>query len=213
MLAPARHGTLAALSESAPHEEPRAATKRLRNGIDLDQLSGMVEAIRAEPEAGTVIIRSRHRWAGGFAVDGRAEELENAGEVTPRTSTFRTDWPPEAGGRDSGPTPGELLLAALGACLASTYATRAATDGIDIDELEVTLEAPVDFGGLFELAAVRPGLAGVKATVAVRSEAGDAALEALAQSARRTSPVCDTLAGPVAIELSVDRLGSGGEAR
>lgn len=191
-------------------ETQKAARHTLRNGIDPDQLREMVEAIRAEPEAGTVMIRTRHGWDEGFAVDGQAEELENAGEVTRRTFTFRTDWPPEAGGRDSGPTPGELVLAALGACLASTYATQAAMRGVDIDELEVTLEAAVDFRGQFELAPVRPGLAGVKATVAVRSEADDAAVETIGQAVGRTSPVYDTLASPVPIELTVERLRSGG---
>ncbi len=187
----------------------QSAKQRLRNGIEVERLEGMVVAIRTQPEAGTVVIRTRHRWDGGFAVDGNAEELENAGEVTARTFTFRADWPLAAGGRDSGPSPGELVLAALGSCVASTYVSQAATSGVDIDELEVTLEAQVDFRGRFELAAVRPGLGGVKATVAVRSAADDALLEALGEAVRRTSPVFDTLANPVPIELSVDRLGSG----
>ena len=220
------------MHESAPHERSpgiRAATRRallletrrratateqaakrsLRNGLDVDQLQTMAEAIRTEPETGIVTIRTRHRWDEGFAVDGSAEELENAGAVTPRTFPLRTDWPPDAGGDDSGPTPGELVLAALGACVASTYATKAASAGVDIDELEVTLAAPVDFRGLLEVAPVRPGLAGVRATIAVRSEADDVALEALAEAVRRTSPVYDTLANPVPIELSVDCLGEG----
>jgi uncharacterized OsmC-like protein len=234
MLAPLRHGNVAAMHESTMHERSRAirtatrralvlemrrrametreaAKRRVCNGIDIDQLEGMAEAIRAEPEAGMVTIRTRHRWDEGYAVDGSAEELENAGEVTGRTFSFRTDWPPDAGGGDSGPTPGELVLAALGACLASTYATKAASADVEIDQLEVTLEAPVDFRGLLELAPVRPGLAGVKATVTVRSEADDAALEALAEAVGRTSPVYDTLANPVPIELSVDRVGEGRE--
>jgi uncharacterized OsmC-like protein len=149
------------------------------------------------------------RRDGGFAVDGRAEELENAGEVTARTFTFRADWPRAAGGRDSGPTPGELVLAALGSCIASTYASRAATTGIDIDELEVTLEVRVDFRGRFELASVRPGLGGVAVTVSVCSQADDAALEALGDAVRRTSPVFDTLDNPVPVGLSVNRLRNG----
>jgi len=184
----------------------QAAKQRLRNGIDMDQFLGMAEAIRSQPEAGTVIIRTRHCWDEGFAVDGSTEELESAGEVTARTFSFRTDWPPEAGGRDSGPAPGELVLAALGSCIVSSYVIQAAASSVDIDELEVTLEARVDLRGQFELAPVRPGLAGVKATMGVRSGADAAALEALGQAAMRTSPVYDTLANAVPIELSVDRL-------
>jgi hypothetical protein len=127
------------------------ATKhRLHNGVDVEQLQGMAEAIRAEPEAGIVTIRTRHRWDDGFAVDGSTEELES-----------RRGHP------------------------------------------------EVDLRGQLELAPVRPGLGGIKATVAVRSESGDAALKALGQAVGRTSPVYDTLANPVPIVLSVIPLGGG----
>jgi hypothetical protein len=39
-----------------------------------------------------VTIRTRHRRDDGFAVDGYADESEEAGEVTARTFTFRTDF-------------------------------------------------------------------------------------------------------------------------
>jgi hypothetical protein len=66
-----------------------------RNGIDLELLQGASEMIREQPAARTVTIRTHHRWDDGFAVDGYAKEVEEAGEVTARTFTFRTDWPPE----------------------------------------------------------------------------------------------------------------------
>ena len=103
MLARLRRGSLVEMYESAPRHRFRAirtanrqalvrelrrramathhaARQRVRNGFDMGQLEGMAEFIRARPEEGTVIIRTRHRWDGGFAVDGSAEELENAGE-------------------------------------------------------------------------------------------------------------------------------------
>jgi hypothetical protein len=33
-----------------------------RNGVDLDLLQGPGETMSDQPEAGTVIIRARHRW-------------------------------------------------------------------------------------------------------------------------------------------------------
>jgi hypothetical protein len=92
-----------------------------RNGVDLDLLQDATDMFREQREAGTVTIRTLHRWDDGFGVDGYAKEVEQGGEVTARTFTFRTDWPPEIGGRDSGPSPGEALLGALGGCVAMTY--------------------------------------------------------------------------------------------
>lgn len=71
-----------------------------RNGLELEILEGIGSAVRAQPQAGSVTIHSRHRWDDGLAVDGRAHEIENAGEVTTRAFTFRTDWPSDVGGRD-----------------------------------------------------------------------------------------------------------------
>jgi OsmC-like protein/Resolvase, N terminal domain len=93
-----------------------------------------------------------------------------------------------------------------GGCVAMTYITKAATRGVDIQELEVTIEATVDLRGIFELAAVRAGLAGARVTVRVRSSANDAALEELRQLVTRTSAVYDSLTNPVPIQMSLQRL-------
>jgi len=69
------------------------------NGVDLDLLQDATDMIREQREAGTVTIRTLHRWDDGFGVDGYAKEVEQGGKVTARTFTFRTDWPPEIGGR------------------------------------------------------------------------------------------------------------------
>ena len=182
-------------------------TNATRNGLDMDLLQGIVGELREHPETATVTIRTRHRWDEGFAVDGYTEEgFEQAEEASARTFTFRTDWPSEVGGRDSGPAPGEAILGALGGCVAMTYITKAATRGVGIEELEVTIEAAVDLRGIFDLAAVRAGLAGALVTMRVRSSADDAALEELRQLVTRTSAVYDSLANPVPIQLSLQRL-------
>jgi uncharacterized OsmC-like protein len=179
------------------------------NGLDVPLLHETLGELGGHPEAATVIIRTRHRWDDGFAVDGYADEIEEAGELTARSFTFRTDWPTE-GGRDSGPSPGEMILGALGGCVAMTYVTKAAMRGVHIEELEIAIEATVDLRGVFELASVRAGLAGARVTVRVRSSAADPVLDELGQLVTRTSAVYDSLANPVPIELAVQRLPVGG---
>jgi uncharacterized OsmC-like protein len=184
----------------------RQHTKRSRNGLDLRVLHEAVDAIREEPEAGAITVRTRHRWDSGFAVDGYAQEFEDADGVTPRTFRFRTDWPPEVGGDDSGASPGEVVLAALGGCVAMTYITKAAMRGIDIEDLEVSIEGRVDLRGFFELDPVRAGLSNVSITVRVRSTAADSDLDDLGRAVARSSAVFDTLANPVSMQLAVQRL-------
>lgn len=80
-------------------------------------------------------------------------------------------------------------MAALGACVASTYASQAAVRGIEIEELTVDLEAELDLWGMFGLALVRPGLSGIRAKVRVKSDADDATLEEMVRLTARASPV------------------------
>ena len=177
-----------------------------RNGLQLEILEGIGSAVRAQPQAGSVTIRTRHRWDDGLAVDGQAHEIESAGEVTTRAFTFRTDWPSDVGGRDSGPAPGEVLLGALGGCVGMTYIMHAAMQGIDVDELDITIEAGWDVRGLFELDGVPAGLSNVAVAVKVRADATRQDLERIGALTARTSAVFNSLAHPMPIELSVRRI-------
>lgn len=87
-----------------------------------------------------------------------------------------------------------------------TYITKAASRGVTIDELEVTMEAHVDLQGTFELNSVRAGLSVVTVTVGVRSDVDDAVLDELAQTTRRTWAVYDSLVNPVPMRLHMQRL-------
>ena len=175
-----------------------------RNGIDTELMSGTIEAIRQDPGLGAVTIRTRHRWDDGFGVDGAAEWVEHAGVRKERRHRFRGDWP-EPYGRDTGPAPGEGILAALGASIAATYAAKAADAGVSIDELEVAVTGRMDLRGFFELGGARPGLSEVAVEVIVHSSADDAVLEELGRTAARTSGAYDAVTNPVPGELTVRR--------
>lgn len=176
------------------------------NGIDTDQFFGWTEVIDDNPGAGLVVATVRHRWDSGFAVDGLCESVAQAGELHSRTEhAARTDWP-EPFGANSGPTPGaESLLAALGACVATTYVAKAAAAGVAIDELEVITQGRVDLRGLLELHDVPAAFSDVSVTVHVRSGANATVLEQLGATVTRTSPVYRSLVVPVPVELRVQQ--------
>lgn len=179
----------------------------IRNGVDVDLFQAWADSIRRQPDSGAATVTVRHRWDDGFAVDGKGETLEEGGEVFVRTQhTFRTDWPQPFSG-DSGPTPGaEMLLAAVGACAATTYVVKAASCGVAIDELEVITEGHVDLQGLLELNDAPAAFAGISVILRIHSRADDAVLEELGQTVTRTSPVFASLTQPVPMHLSVRRL-------
>ncbi len=60
--------------------------------------------------------------------------------IRARQFTWRGDEPPAAGGTDTGPTPYEILLGSLAACIAITLRLYANHKGIDLTGVDVTLE-------------------------------------------------------------------------
>jgi uncharacterized OsmC-like protein len=183
----------------------------IRNGIDMDLLHGYLGGM-TRPGSGITIARLHHRWAGGFAVDGRVEELEERGHVQLRTEhTFSTDWP-EPFSTDRGPTPGlELLLAAVAGCAATTCIAKAALRGVEIRRLEVTTEGRVDQTGIFEVGDEPgwPGLRDLRVTFHIDSPADDTALEALRANVQATSSSLNTMVSAVPVQLTLERAGAG----
>jgi uncharacterized OsmC-like protein len=177
----------------------------LTRTIDVDLLRQTAEAMRAEPRMAAATIRTRHASHGGAAVEGRCELIEGLGERLPRAHPLRADWPEPFGGGDAGPTSGETLMGALGACVAQTYAVRAAMRGVAVDGLDVSVEGGVDLRGAYDLDGVPAAFSRIDVTVDVRADADEAVLQELADATRRTSPVFDTLANAVPLTLAVRR--------
>jgi uncharacterized OsmC-like protein len=98
-------------------------------------------------------------------------------------------------GENTGPTAVETLLAALGSCIAGTYAAHATARGVKLDELEVEVEVEVesmiDLNGFLQLAPTRAGLQGVRATLRVRADADEATSTRSGASSPRRPP-CTT---------------------
>lgn len=70
------------------------------------------------------------------AVEGAPFESE----IRVRGHGLRSDEPTGTGGTDRGPTPTELLLAALGACTSMTLRMYARRKGWDLRDVEVSLD-------------------------------------------------------------------------
>ena len=104
------------------------AGQRASMGAAVDAASPRTAAVGAHPtgEEGVVVV---DELKGGLAQ-----------RVTAGRHVLSADEPKSvSGGRDSGPTPYDLLLAALGACTSMTLRMYAKHKGIDIDAISVKL--------------------------------------------------------------------------
>ena len=87
--------------------------------------------------------RSTDSVATATVLDGLVVRVEG-----PNGATITTDMVPSVGGTNSAPSPGWLLRAAEASCVATLITMRAATLGIDLDTLEVTVDSESDDRGI-----------------------------------------------------------------
>jgi len=133
------------------------------------------------------------------SLDGRFRS-----EVTIREHSLTIDEPTSIGGTDLGPSPVEVILAALGSCQEITYRAFAAAMGIELDNVAVELEGDIDFRGFFAVdETVRAGFGDIRAIVKIESRASAADLERLREAVNSHCPVLDILSNPVPVKLDL----------
>jgi putative redox protein len=120
-----------------------------------------------------------------------------------RDFTLAVDEPPLIGGADTGPTPVELVLAALGTCQEIVFATYARVLGIPLDGVAVNAEGRLDLRGFFGVADVAPGFQDVTFTVDITSPASAEDIARLVETVNAHCPVLDILQQPVPVHGDV----------
>jgi uncharacterized OsmC-like protein len=178
------------------------------NGVDLDRLSGTIDAVTADPTLARFQFRAGNRWIDGGHSRTTIKGFYGAGqEDATRTQPFTvdSDEPPVLLGQNQAPNAGEFLLHALAACLTGTIAYHAAARGIVLDSLECTIEGDLDLYGFLGLDSnVRPGYDQIRVAIKVAGDFDDSQLVEL-DSLTRFSPVRDIVSNPVPVAIDVAR--------
>jgi uncharacterized OsmC-like protein len=120
---------------------------------------------------------------------------------------LHSDEPSVLLGNDKAPNPAEYLLTALAACVTTSIVYHAAAKGIEILEIESTLEGDVDLRGFLNLGqGVRKGFQGIRMSFDVRADVTDEQLRELVATGTGFSPVFDTITNGVAISVKAQRM-------
>jgi uncharacterized OsmC-like protein len=170
------------------------------NGLSLEGIQGMVGLVKEQPGIAQATFSASTAWMGGFQNQAIVKAFGLGGQrnETSRAQPFTIagDHPQELLGTNKGPTSVELLLAALGHCLASGWATYGAVLGVSIDRLRVDVEGDIDLQGMLALpepGAVPPGFQSIRATYYVKSGASREQLEQVAKMSEDLSPTRHSL--------------------
>lgn len=194
-------------TQHVPAQSGSKAPKPARNGVDLPGLLATINAVGAQPELGQFQFRARNRWISGTHSRSTIKDFYGAGqEDTSRSGDFvmDADHPAVFMAEDHGPTPVEYLLHAIAACVTAGIATSAAARGIDLYEVESTVEGDLSVLGLTGLSKdVRNGYQDVRVHFRVRGDATPEQLEALVAQSRDRSAVYDVLTNGVPVHIDV----------
>ncbi|MGI9584057.1 MAG: OsmC family protein [Acidimicrobiia bacterium] len=159
-------------------------------------VSRVVKHLEAHPEDG---------YDGGVLVTATTTGLRASSE-SPDGHVVVTDMPRGIGGGASAPSPGWLLRAALASCDATLIAMRAASIGVELDTLEVTVAMDFDDRGLLGTDDTVPA-GPLSSNVSVRigaEKANEETLREIVDWAEHHSPVGDALSRAIPGTLSVD---------
>ena len=178
----------------------------VRNGVDTATLFATLDAVKGNNEIAKFQFRATNRWISGThnqsTIHGFYGAMQEMTHKQP--STYDADHPAVLVGLDHGPTPVEFILHALAACLTSGLANIAAARGVNLTEVESTVEGDIDLLGIFGLSPdVRNGYQGIKVSFKLRGDDPEKLRKVVEQS-RQRSAVYDVVTNGVPVVIEVD---------
>jgi uncharacterized OsmC-like protein len=182
-------------------------TPTIRNGINVDQMYGTLDAVKGQPELGKFQFRARNRWIGGTHNQSTIKSFYGAGaEDTTRTAEWHIDAgePAVLLGHDEGPNPAEYLLHALAACMTTTIVNVAAARKVELTEVESTFEGNANVNGTLGLdESYRNGFTDIQVSFKVRGNAPEEKLREVVERAKARSFVYDVVTNGTNVNVNV----------
>jgi uncharacterized OsmC-like protein len=181
--------------------------ENILNGINVTQLTETIEAIRKNPEIAKFKFRATNHWVEG--TQNRAMVKDFFGALKEDSSrkpiVFEIDEPPVLLGNNVGPNPVEYVLVGLSGCLTTSLIAHAAARGIEIKGLSTRLEGDLDLRGFLGISEdVKVGYERIRVYFTLDADVPDEKKRELIRMAAKYSPVYNTVANPVAVEVLLD---------
>ncbi len=179
-----------------------------RNGDNLDQLVGTIEAIKGDPHGAKIQFRAKTKWVNGGHCMTEFKDFHGAKtEDTSRKETIvlEGDEPGVLLGKDHGANAVEAILHALASCLSVGFAYNDSTQGISIESLDYSLEGKIDLHAFLGLSETeRSGYEYIKVKYRVKGDASREKLVEFCNYVHKTSQVLDIIRNPVSVTVEME---------
>ena len=165
--------------------------------IDRDGLSTFAEKGRNNPSArGTNKVHT--------VCEGQYRSLSYVGDHQPVV----VDEPLHLFGENTAPAPGEVVLSALGGCLAVGITAVATWKQVRLSRLELKLEGdignPAAWGaGGADVPPAQMGFQAIRVSVSIEGDASREQLDEIVRQANHFSPVANSMRNPIGFEIEM----------
>lgn len=169
------------------------------NNVNVAAMRDFAAQIERDPQSGVKLKSVTGRWV---FEEGRPQftaEVEHPGGV----QTVETDFAPPMGGKGLRPDPVSYCLYGFASCFAGTFVAIAATEGVALDRLEVTVENRVDLSRPMGVSD-RPVTEGMTASLRVESDAPKSKLEEIRKQAEERCPGVYCITNPIPFESRLE---------
>lgn len=188
------------------------AQKNTINGVNVEQLVGTIEAVKADPEIAKFTFRAHTKWINGGHCETKIQDFYGAkqeDESRKAPLTLVGDEPAVLLGKNHGPNAVEAVLHGLTSCLSVGIVYNAAAMGIKVDALEFDIEGDLDLHCFLGLSKTkRPGYENITVNIKAETDASPAKFQELIEYVKQTSPVLDIIENPVPVSVAVQHIPS-----
>jgi uncharacterized OsmC-like protein len=184
--------------------------ERHLNGVDTATLFATIDTVREQPVAAQFQFRTESEWVSGTHSRTRFPGFFGAGQehVHITDTVVDADHPVVLVGTDQGPTPAELLLNALAACLMAGLGNIASARGVELHGVRCKVEGDIDLRGILGIdSSVRNGFRDIRVVFEVDGDASSEKLASLVEQSRQRSAVFDVLTNGTRVDVEVARTG------
>ena len=171
------------------------------NGLNVDELFGLIAQVKSEPEKGKTHWHVATTWQGQARSRSQVEGFGIGGQEVPRRFSIDVDEPCELGGSNRFANPQEYLIAALNACMTVGYVAQCAVRGITLESLVIETEGDIDLRGFLGIdPAVPNGYDNLRYTVRIKGDGTKEQFAEIHQAVMATSPNFYNLSRPVSLK-------------
>ena len=176
------------------------------NGVNVEALLGVRDALAGTPEIAQFQWRSTVSWVNGTHSRSDVETFYGFGDEQRHHTTFSydVDHPLQFAAQDNGVTPVEYVLVALGGCLTAGVAAVAQQRSIQLRSVRATVAAEMDLHGILGADPdVRNGFSAVSVSYQIDADATAEEIRALVAQSQKRSAVYDILTNPTSVTVDV----------